>query len=99
VAADPSLAGPIPGLPGIGRDAFRGPRYFDIDATLSKSFGLPKLPVLGENGKVEFRANFFNLFNKLNLTNIQNNVEDAHFGTAQDALGGRTVELQARFSF
>jgi hypothetical protein len=99
VAADPSLAGPVPGLPGIGRDAFRGPRYFDIDATLSKSFGLPKLPVLGENGKVEFRANFFNLFNKLNLANIQNNVEDAHFGTAQDALGGRTIELQARFSF
>lgn len=91
--------GPAPGLPGIGRNAFTGPRYFDIDATLSKSFGLPKMRVLGENAKFEFRANFFNLFNKLNLTNIQNDLNDPHFGEAQNALGSRTIEMQARFSF
>ena len=99
VVADPSTAGPIPGAPGIGRNAFRGPRYFDVDMTLSKSFGLPNMKVIGENGKFEIRANFFNLFNKLNLTNIQTNITDAHFGTAQNALGGRTIEMQARFSF
>lgn len=99
VAADPSTAGPIPGAPGIGRNAFRGPGYFDVDATLSKSFGLPKMKVLGEGAKFELRANFFNLFNKLNLTNINNNIQDAHFGTAQNALGSRTIEMQARFSF
>jgi hypothetical protein len=26
------------------------------------------LPVLGENAKIDFRANFYNLFNQLNLT-------------------------------
>jgi hypothetical protein len=91
--------GPVPGAPGIGRNAFTGPRYFDIDATLSKAFGLPNMKVLGENAKIEFRANFFNLFNKLNLTSIQTNITDKNFGLAQNALGSRTIEMQARFSF
>jgi hypothetical protein len=91
--------GPLPGAPGIGRNAFRGPRYTDVDATLSKSFGLPNTRILGENAKLEVRGNFYNLFNNLNLTNIDTTVTDPFFGTAQNALGGRTVELQARFSF
>ncbi|MGH9898706.1 MAG: carboxypeptidase regulatory-like domain-containing protein, partial [Pyrinomonadaceae bacterium] len=95
---NPCPLGPIP-QPPIGRNAFRGPGYFDIDATLSKSFGLPKLSVLGEGAKLEFRANFYNLFNKLNLTNVQANILDSHFGEAQNALGARTIEMQARFSF
>jgi hypothetical protein len=90
--------GPIPPA-GIGRNSFRGPGYFDIDATLSKSFGLPKMRVLGENARLEFRANFYNLFNKLNLTNLQTDILNAHFGEAQGALGSRTIEMQARFSF
>jgi hypothetical protein len=57
------------------------------------------MEVLGENAKLEFRANFFSLFNKLNLRNIQNNLNDPHFGEAQNALGSRTIEMQARFSF
>lgn len=94
-----ALPGPIPQAPGLRRNGFRGPRYLDVDATLSKSFGLPNMPVLGEGAKLEFRANFFNLFNKLNLSNIQSNITDSHFGQAQDALSGRTIEMQARFSF
>jgi hypothetical protein len=91
--------GPIPTAPGVTRNSLTGPGYFDIDATLSKSFGLPKMRVLGENARLEFRANFYNLFNKLNLTNIQNDVMNTHFGEAQGALGSRTIEMQARFSF
>jgi Carboxypeptidase regulatory-like domain/TonB dependent receptor len=91
--------GPIPTVPGIHRNIFTGPGYFDVDATLSKSFGLPTFKVIGENAKIEFRANFYNLFNKLNLFNPQNNIFDQHFGEAQNALGSRTIELQARFSF
>ncbi len=43
------------------------------------------MKVLGDGAKIEFRANFFNLFNKLNLMNIQNNITDVHFGQAQNA--------------
>jgi hypothetical protein len=91
--------GPVPTAPGIARNSFTGPGYFSVDATLSKSFGLPNLPIIRENGKIEFRANFYNLFNKLNLSNVQNNILDDHFGQAQNALGSRVIELQARFSF
>lgn len=91
--------GPVPGAPGVPRNSFTGPHYFDIDATLSKAFGLPKMRVLGENAKVEFRANFFNLLNNLNLFNIQGDLTNTHFGQPQTALGARTIEMQARFSF
>ena len=91
----------LPTPPGIGRNSFRGPRYFDIDATLSKAFGLPKMPVLGEGAKFEFRANIFNLTNKLNLApdRIDTTIQDTNFGEVTGALAGRTIELQARFSF
>ena len=66
--APPDLtAGGIPPAPGVVRNSFRGPRYSQVDATLSKAFGLPHIPVLGENAKFDFRANFYNLFNQLNL--------------------------------
>ena len=57
------------------------------------------MKIIGENGKIEFRMNFYNLFNKLNLTNVQNDIMNAHFGGAQNALGARVIEMQARFSF
>jgi len=93
--------GQLPTPPGIGRNSLRGPRYFDLDATLSKALGLPKMPILGENAKFEFRANFYNLTNKLNLApdRIDNNINDTLFGEVNGALGGRTIELQLRFSF
>jgi hypothetical protein len=91
--------GPLPTAPGFHRNIFTGPGYFDVDATLSKSFGLPTMKIIGENARLEFRANFYNLFNKLNLYNPQPDVKNVHFGEAQDVLGSRVIELQARFSF
>ena len=99
--------GPLPTKPGMARNSFRGPGYFDIDATLSKSFGIPKMKLIGENGRIEFRANFYNLFNRLNLNGngqqysggIQAEITNSHFGESQSSLGARIIELQARFSF
>jgi len=99
--------GPVPTRPGIARNSFRGPSYFDVDATLSKSFGLPKMKVLGEGARLEVRANFYNLFNKLNLngsgaewsSGVMSEISDAHFGESGSALGSRVIEMQARFSF
>jgi len=91
--------GPLPTAPGFHRNIFAGPGYFDVDATLSKAFGLPTMKIIGENARLEFRANFYNLFNKLNLYNPQTDIKNVHFGEAQDVLGSRVIELQARFSF
>jgi outer membrane receptor protein involved in Fe transport len=59
-AADGTVA-----APGIGRNTFRGPGYFNVDMSLVKQTGLPGF--LGEIANLELRANFFNIFNKLNL--------------------------------
>jgi len=91
--------GPLPTAAGLKRNTITGPGYFDIDATLSKSFGLPNMKVIGEHGQIEFRANFFNLFNKLNLYNPQADIMNSHFGQSQNVLGARVIEMQARFSF
>jgi hypothetical protein len=97
----------IPPMPdaSVHRNMFRGPRYFGLDATLSKSFRFPKMPVFGENARVVFQSYFYNVFNKLNLkdvnTTISNDGVNSNplFGTAQGALAGRIVEFQVKFSF
>jgi multidrug efflux pump subunit AcrB len=77
------------------------PGYKALDLTVAKGFGLPKVPVLGENAKIELRVDAYNLFNNLNLdpNRISNNVGSSNFGTISGGLGGRVVTLGARFSF
>lgn len=89
----------LPTPPGISRNAFRGPRYSDLDMAMTKSFGLPNVQGLGENARFEIRADAFNLFNKLNLAGVDNTVTDSTFGRANTVLGSRTVELEAHFKF
>jgi hypothetical protein len=109
--------GPAPPI-GIRRNPLNGPGYNDVDASLSKGFGLPNNRILGEAARFEIRADFYNLFNKTNL-NVQSidavlgtvgpngalvGPPNSDFGVAggdgqQAALGSRTIQLQARFSF
>jgi len=89
-------------LPGIGRNSFRGPRYFDVDMAVSKKFGLSQL--LGEGRFFEVKANFFNIFNLLNLQPFNFNtpstqVQNALFGRAERGLAGRVIEIQGRLNF
>ena len=101
-----------PPLPGIHRNSLNGPHYNDLDGSLTKAFGFPNMRVLGENAKLEFRVDTYNLFNKLNIntSSIDNTVGSVNpdgtvqsvnsdFGVARTALGSRTIQLQARFSF
>jgi Carboxypeptidase regulatory-like domain len=60
----------IPPLPGVQRNSFRGPRYHDFDFAFQKAFGLPSMKFLGENSQVTIRADFWNMFNTLNLSPI-----------------------------
>ena len=92
----------VPPRPGIGRNVFRGPGYFNIDLSTAKRFGLPKF--FGENAGLDIRANFFNAFNQLNLRPFDFNSESTqvnhdNFGRAVQALAGRVIEFQARFFF
>jgi len=103
----------IPPAPSVGRNVFTGPGFFNVDMAMQKSFGLPKLPIFGENARFEFRADLFNIFNKTNLVDLNNGgapfdgniistdgkTSNPLFGQSQSALSGRIVQLQARFSF
>jgi hypothetical protein len=94
-------AGAPAGPPGIGRNSFRGPHYFSVDASASKSFALH---FLSEQSAIEIRANAYNVFNNLNLSPFafgadDTKVENPNFGRAASAYAGRTLEFQARFSF
>ena len=103
----PATGGAVPQAPGIGRNSLTGPGYKDVDATLSKSFGLPHARGIGENAQFEFRADAYNLFNNLNFKpggasnsgSIVDNIASPAFGQAMQALGSRTIDLLARFSF
>jgi hypothetical protein len=88
-------------LPGIGRNSFRGPCYHDTDMSFAKE---QHLKWLGEAGLVRFQANFYNLFNTLNLTPFVFStnatiIENTEFGQAQSADAGRVVEFLARIQF
>jgi hypothetical protein len=87
--------------PGLIRNSFPGPGYRNLDLTIAKAFGLPKLRVIGEDAKIELKGNIFNAFNILNLNpgSISTNIENPGLGQVQSALGSRTIDLQARFSF
>jgi hypothetical protein len=91
----------VPQSPGVGRNSLTLPGYKDVDLTISKGFGLPKMPVLGENARFELRMDAFNVFNNLNLADndISNNIGNSNFGTINNALAARVVQLGARFSF
>jgi len=100
-AGFPAVNAAPPPPPGQARNAYDGPNYRNVDFSLTKAFGLPKAPVLGEGAKIEIRCDFINIFNLLNLDpqRVSNNINAANFGQDTTALGARTISFQARFSF
>jgi hypothetical protein len=78
----------------LGRDTFRGPAYHDFDFALIKDtpFGHRGK---GELGTVEFRAEFFNLFNIVNFGLPSNIVRGSGFGIISKTAG---TSRQIQFS-
>ena len=103
----PATGGSPPQTPGIRRNFLTGPGYRDVDATVTKNFGLGRIKGMGEGTAIEIRADAFNLFNNLNFKpggalnggGINDNISLPNFGQATSALGSRTITLQARFHF
>lgn len=98
-SSDPFASRPI-----VGRNAFFGPKYFNVDMSFAKRFRLGEWGFLGENANIDVKFNFFNIFNTLNLANInalsdQSRVQSDRFGLITNGLSGRVGEFQIRFSF
>jgi hypothetical protein len=96
-------SGPSTLPPGIGRNSWRGPGFIGNDISIGKSTNLSGLH-MGEAARLDLRANFYNIFNKLNLQPIafgsaNSTIENQAFGLSPGGMSGRVVELLARFVF
>jgi len=48
---------------------------------------------------LEFRAEFFNVFNKVNLTGVNNDIAGGGFGFANGAFPARDIQFGLRIEF
>jgi hypothetical protein len=81
------------------RNIYRNPGMFQADASLFKN---NHLPWLGEQGNLQFRFDFLNLFNHGNLGPVDPDMGDAAFGKVTSTLNpfdARKIELGLRVSF
>lgn len=82
----------------LGRNAARSEAIFQFDGGLHKAFSLPV-----ESMKLEFRSEFFNLFNTTNWGAPNSNISNSNFGTitsyAYPAIPARQIQFALRLSF
>jgi hypothetical protein len=77
----------------IGRNTFIGPGYNNTNATLRKDFRVM------EKRELQFRSEFYNLFNQTNLTGIRDDTGDSLFGHATSTYSMRNVQFGLKFVF
>jgi hypothetical protein len=96
----PGGTGPNHGRFGtLGRDTFRGPVFHDFDIAMIKDtpFGHRGN---GELGTVEFRAEFFNVFNLVNFGLPSNILRGSGFGIISKTAGpSRQIQFSLKFIY
>ncbi|HZT37242.1 MAG TPA: carboxypeptidase regulatory-like domain-containing protein [Bryobacteraceae bacterium] len=91
------FSAPPPGQPGtLGRNTYFGPGYANTNFNIIKRF---PFPAIGERGQIDFRTEFFNLFNRVNLGQPTGNLSSSQFGKSTTALGARNVQFGVRIAF
>ena len=81
----------------LGRNTYTGPGFANSDVSLSRNFGMPWFA--GERSNLQFRAEIFNAFNRVNLTSVISDTSSVLFGKATATYGARDIQLGLRFSF
>src|SRR5262249_51466025 len=77
----------------LGRNTFRGPGFDNQNLTLIKRFAI------NDRANVEFRGEFFNLFNHRNFLNPISNMSSPSFGQNTSDPGGRQILLSGSIRF
>jgi hypothetical protein len=89
-----AFAAPAAGYFGdAGTGSIRGPGLVNFDVTLQKTFRVT------ERQGLEFRAEFFNIFNHTNFTSIGTTFGSGTFGQVTAAADPRIMELALRYKF
>jgi len=88
------LGAPAPGQFGnFPRNAMNAPSFFQMDA------GILKRTKIAEHATVEFRAEFFNLFNTVNFGSGSLAFDSTRFGQITGTFGSRIGQLALRINF
>ena len=77
----------------LSRNAFRGPAYKSVDLSLFKSIKA------GDRLTVQFEADAFNLFNRVNLYNPIGDMGNPQFGRSITAFPARQIQLGLKVLF
>jgi Carboxypeptidase regulatory-like domain len=92
----PGGSGPNQGLFGtLGRNTFRGPAYYDYDFALIKDTPIGRRSSGIEMVDLQFRSEFFNLFNIVNMGLPDNIIQGSGFGIISRTAG---TSRQIQFS-
>ncbi len=80
-----------------GRNILRGPDLTDIDFSLGKNFAFP---VFNERANLQLRFDATNILNHPSFANPNNSIGTPSAGIiTSTTVGGRSLQLGARFSF
>jgi hypothetical protein len=74
-----------------GRGILSGPAFSNTDFSILKDFAVK------ERYRLQFRSEFFNIFNQVNFGNPDSTVTDGSFGQIRSASGGRVIQFALKF--
>jgi len=77
----------------LGRDAFRGPGFWQLDTGINKTFSI------GERFKLQFRSEFFNILNKTNFSPPTATTTSSAFGTIRSTFAPRQIQFGLKLMF
>ena len=81
----------------VGRNTLRADNYFNTDFAALRNF---RFTPLGEAGAIEFRAEFFNLFNNPSFTLPVSSLSNAAFGRyVSNSTAPRVIQFVAKVKF
>ena len=93
----PTSRCPTPGTLGtLPRFAYRGPGFAQVDLGFVKDSAFP---VIGARGKLQFRVDAFNIFNRVNLGNVNGDLNSATFGRSTGTSQPRVIQFGVRVSY
>jgi hypothetical protein len=91
--AIPAVTAPFGNL---GRNVAYGFPLYQTDLVLAKSF---RLPVINEGARLQFRSEFYNLFNRTNFTAPTVDISSASFGRSGSTFDPRYIQLALKLIF
>jgi hypothetical protein len=84
----------------LGRNTFRGPAYYDFDFALIKDTAFGRRASGAERMDVQFRGEFFNLFNIVNMGAPANTLNGTGFGEISRTAGtSRQIQLSLKLIY